>query len=281
MLVHGLAPTPSSGELTDRDMQALITSLKEVQVVKDLCWSSETVEGKAHDEAETKTELSSGAVCHTDVNLFSRLSALRQQEEGASASEVAITAVNGSLKALSANFPFADDVVEVSGPAAAVNAPLLHLAASGTAPGPSSSAPVSVLAANQIAFARCGGADRLLRLLESSGLVRDFGEQAVAALPADTDASARLRLHLQGERAYLDELRLADACLAVLDFESASEPVWAIPGRVAHAALRLAIASMACYAVDVCANRDQLAAEGLALLQGEDFISVVVRQRQK
>lgn len=147
-----------------------------------------------------------------------------------------------------------------AGPSATVSSPMTH---------------TSVLAANQIAFARCGGADRLLRLLDATSLVKDFGSPS-AGLPSETDVSATLRLHLQGGRPYLDELGLADACLAVLDFEAASDAVWTTPGRVALAALRLAIAAMACYAVDVCAGREQLAAEGLALLQGEDFIAVVV-----
>ncbi|MEL7288153.1 MAG: hypothetical protein AAGJ57_12710, partial [Pseudomonadota bacterium] len=81
---------------------------------------------------------------------------------------------------------------------------------------------------------------------------------------------------IEGYWLILDELNLADACLAVLDFEAASDAVWPTPSRVTLAALRLAISAMACYAVDVCAGREQLAAEGLALLQGEDFIAVVV-----
>lgn len=118
MLCHGLATTPSSGELTEVDMQTLIASMKEVQAVKDLTWSSETLEAKNTEEPENATAPPPTGVCHTDVNLFSRLSVLRPKEEAAPLADISTSAANGggsgSLKVMSATFPFADDVAEVS-----------------------------------------------------------------------------------------------------------------------------------------------------------------------
>lgn len=130
MLCHGLATTPSSGELTEVDIQALITSMKEIQAVKDLTWSSETLETKKAEEVDTApAPVTSSGICHTDVNLFSRLSTLRAKEEAAPLADLPVSLTNGgpaSLKAMSATFPFADDVAE-----AAVNT---YSLSAGTAP---------------------------------------------------------------------------------------------------------------------------------------------------
>lgn len=118
MLCHGLATTPSSGELTEVDVQALIAGMKEIQAVKDLTWSSETLEAKKPDEVDgTSIPASATSVCHTDVNLFSRLSTLRSKEEAVPLADISASVANGgsgSLKVMSATFPFADDVAEAS-----------------------------------------------------------------------------------------------------------------------------------------------------------------------